>query len=182
MIDAGAEYQNYAADITRTFPINGVFTEAQQQVYDLVLDAQLAVIAIIKPGVLWNKLQEMAVQVITKGLVELGLLKGNVATLIEDKRYQQFYMHNIGHFLGMDVHDVGSYKKSGKWRPLQEGMVLTVEPGIYISAGQKSVDKKWWNIGVRIEDDVLVTQNGSKVLSQKLPKTVAEIQQLMKGV
>lgn len=178
LVDAGAEYLNYASDVTRTYPINGRFSPAQKQIYELVLRAQTAVIESIRPGVLWNELQKTAVEVITTGLVELGLLTGAVDLLIKNGAYKQFYMHGIGHWLGMDVHDVGSYKVQGISRSLEENMVFTVEPGIYI-AKQSGVDEKWWNIGVRIEDDVVVTAEGCRVLTQGLPKTVADIEQLM---
>jgi Xaa-Pro aminopeptidase len=179
LIDAACEYQLYAADITRTFPVNGRFTTEQRAIYEIVLAAQLAGIAEIRPGVAWSRIQEVILQVITKGLVTLGILKGSVEQLIADKAYLPFYMHNSGHWLGMDVHDVGHYQIDGEWRPLQAGMVLTVEPGIYISAQTKGVDEKWWNIGIRIEDDVLVTAKGSEVLSVDAPKTIPEIEALM---
>lgn len=180
LIDAGAECQHYAADITRTFPVSGKFSDAQKQLYQLVLDAQLATIAEVAPNTPWNKLHDVSVQVITAGLVQLGLLQGSVASLIADKKYQQFYMHKIGHWLGMDVHDVGDYKIDGEWRLLEEGMVLTVEPGIYI-APDTAVAPKWRGIGIRIEDDILVTENGCEVLTQSLPKEIAAIEQLMRG-
>lgn len=178
LIDAAAECDCYAADITRTFPVNGRFTSEQRAIYELVLRAQLAVIELIKPGASWPTLQQCAVRIITEGLVELGLLSGNVETLIEQRAYDFFYMHNIGHWLGLDVHDVGRYKVADQWRQLEPGIVLTVEPGIYIRVDEK-VDKKWWNIGVRIEDDVLVTQTGHEVLTRDVPKTIAELEQLM---
>lgn len=179
LIDAGAEYQNYAADITRTFPANGKFTEEQRAIYELVLDSQLAAIESIKPGSSWLEAQHIIVNVLTEGLVELGILKGDVAKLIEERAYLPFYMHRSGHFLGLDVHDAGSYHKDGKWRALEAGMVLTVEPGLYISADTPGVDKRWHNIGVRIEDDVLVTEKGHEVLSRHLPKEVKDIEALM---
>ena len=178
LIDAGAECNHYAADITRTFPVSGKFTEPQQQLYQLVLDAQLAAIEKIKPGLAWNLSHEIAVKVLTTGLVELGLLKGEVAKLIEDESYKQFYMHRIGHWLGMDVHDVGDYKLNNEWRILEAGMVLTIEPGLYIPKDCQAVAKKWRGIGIRIEDDVLVTPTGCEVLTQGVPKTIDEIEQL----
>lgn len=181
LIDAGGEYQSYAADITRTFPINGRFSEAQKAIYNLVLKAQLATIDKIKPGLLWNDMQNGIVRILTEGLVELGLLQGDIDQLLEEKAYSRFYMHGSGHFLGLDVHDAGSYKIDGEWRPLQAGMVLTVEPGLYIAAGSEGVDEKWWHIGVRIEDDVLVTETGCEVLSGQLEKTVEDIEQLMQS-
>ena len=179
LIDAGCEYAYYASDITRTFPVNGHFNKEQAAIYNLVLKAQLAAIDLIKPGTCWVKLQEAAVQIITEGLCELGLLNGKVDELIESKAYKQFYMHNIGHWIGLDAHDVGKYKVDDEWRILQAGMVLTVEPGIYIRANTEGVDKNWWNIGVRIEDDILVTEEGCEVLTSKAPKTVDEIEKMM---
>jgi Xaa-Pro aminopeptidase len=134
---------------------------------------------VIRPGTSWNQLQETAVNVLTEGLVELGLLQGKVETLIKEETYKRFYMHRSGHWLGMDVHDVGGYKIDEEWRVLESGMVLTVEPGLYIPAGMQNVPEQWWNIGVRIEDDVLVTEQGHEVLTEALPKTVAEIEALM---
>lgn len=179
LIDAGCEYQCYASDITRTFPVNGRFTPEQKAIYDIVLQAQLAAINAVKPGVRWDVMQEICARTITEGLVALGILKGTVNELIAKNAYFDFYMHRSGHWLGMDVHDVGAYKVSGEWRELEPGMVFTVEPGIYIAANNPNVDKKWWNIGVRIEDDVLVTANGCEVLSAKTPKQVADIEALM---
>jgi Xaa-Pro aminopeptidase len=179
LIDAGAEFDYYASDITRTFPVNGKFSREQKAIYELVLDAQHAAIAQVRPGRHWNQPHEAAVEVLTKGLVKLGLLKGRVAKLIKDQAYRKFYMHRTGHWLGMDVHDVGDYKTGDQWRKLEPGMVLTVEPGLYIPAGSGRVAKKWWNIGVRIEDDVLVTPTGCKVLTDAVPKTVREIEAIM---
>lgn len=178
LIDAGAEYQNYASDITRTFPANGKFSKEQQAIYQLVLDAQTATINIIKAGLPWEKMHETAVKVLTQGLIKLGLLRGNLKTLIANKAYTPFYMHHTGHWLGLDVHDAGRYAFDNKWRKLEPGMVLTVEPGIYISSDLK-VPSRWHNIGVRIEDDVLVTAKGHEVLSKKVPKTIAAIEALM---
>ncbi len=179
LIDAGAEHQCYASDITRCFPVNGRFSAAQRAIYELVLDAQRAAIEAVYPGNNWNAPHEAAVKVITRGLVKLGLLKGRPATLIKEQAYQRFYMHRTGHWLGMDVHDVGDYKVGDEWRVLEPGMVLTVEPGLYIAAGSKGVARKWWDIGVRIEDDVLVTRSGYDVLSKNVPKQVDEIEALM---
>jgi len=178
LIDAGAEYQCYAADITRTFPVNGKFTKPQKALYQLVLDAQKAAIAAVQPGNHWNQPHEAAVEVLTRGLVDLGLLHGDVATLIEEDAYREFYMHRTGHWLGMDVHDVGDYKVGGEWRVLEPGMVLTVEPGLYIR-DPEHVDKKWHFVGIRIEDDVLVTKDGHEVLSAGAPKEIDEIEALM---
>ncbi len=179
LIDAGVEHQCYASDITRCFPVNGRFRKAQRAIYDLVLDAQLAAIEEVYPGNTWNAPHDAAVKVITRGLVKLGLLKGRTPTLIKEHAYRKFYMHRTGHWLGMDVHDVGDYKVGDEWRVLEPGMVLTVEPGIYIPAGSKGVPRKWWNIGVRIEDDVLVTRDGYDVLSKHAPKDADEIEALM---
>jgi len=179
LIDAGAECDHYAADITRTFPVSGKFSEPQALLYQLVLDAQFAAIEQIRPNVPWNAAHDASVEVLTKGLVKLGLLKGTVSKLIKNEKYKQFYMHRIGHWLGMDVHDVGDYKIHQEWRLLQAGMVLTVEPGLYIPEDCKSVDKKWRGIGIRIEDDVLVTKNGHEILTHEVPKTIAEIEMLM---
>ncbi len=181
LIDAGAECENYAADITRTFPVSGHFTKEQRLIYELVLRAQQAGIACIRPGCLWDKVQKTIVQILTTGLVELGLLQGNVDDLILREAYKPFYMHNSGHWLGLDVHDVGSYKLEGQWRPLAPGMVLTVEPGLYISAGMQNVDKRWWGIGVRIEDDIQVTLEGHTNLSEALVRDVDSIEALICG-
>lgn len=179
LIDAGVEYDYYASDITRTFPVNGKFTKEQRAVYELVLEAQLAAIDKTRPGNHWNDPHEAAVRVITEGLVDLGLLKGRVSTLIKKDAHRKFYMHRTGHWIGMDVHDVGDYKIEGEWRVLEPGMVMTVEPGIYIAGGEKSVAKKWWNIGVRIEDDVLVTSDKPQVLTKSAPKRIEEIEALV---
>lgn len=179
LIDAGAEYRGYASDITRTFPVNGCFSSAQREVYEVVLEAQLAAIAKVRPGNHWNDPHDAAVRSLTRGLVNLGLLKGDVRTLIKKGAHQKFFMHRTGHWLGMDVHDVGDYKIEGDWRLLEPGMVMTVEPGLYIRAGSRGVARKWWDIGVRIEDDVLVTRDGHDVLSGNAPKSVAEIEAQM---
>lgn len=179
LVDAGGEYQYYASDITRTFPANGKFTKEQAAVYNVVLAAQLAAIKIIKPGITWNKMHETAVKVLTQGLIKIGLLRGKLSDLIANKAYFPFFMHRTGHWLGLDVHDVGQYTINKKWRKLQAGMVLTVEPGIYISNTLKNVPARWHNIGVRIEDDILVTKTGHEVLSKRAPKTIADIEALM---
>jgi len=179
LVDAGCEYGYYASDITRTFPVNGRFNPAQRAIYELVLAAQEAAIAKVKPGNHWNDPHDAAVRVITKGLIDLGLLKGAPTHVIKEQAYAKFYMHRTGHWLGMDVHDVGDYKVDGAWRELEPGMTLTVEPGIYIPAGMRGVPKKFWNIGIRIEDDVLVTADGHEVLTRDAPKAVAEIEALM---
>ncbi len=181
LIDAGAEKECYAADITRTFPVNGVFSKSQKALYQVVLDAQLAAIDKVRPGNHWNDAHEAAVEVLTAGLVELGILKGKVKKLVNDQAYRRFYMHRTGHWLGMDVHDVGDYKVDNEWRELEPGMMLTVEPGLYIPAGSKGVAKKWWNHGIRIEDDVLVTRDDPKVMTEAAPKSVDAIQEWMAG-
>ncbi|MDI1276606.1 Xaa-Pro aminopeptidase [Methylobacter sp.] len=181
LIDAGAECDHYAADITRTFPVSGRFSEPQKQLYQLVLDAQTAAIAQIKPGLPWHLAHDASVEVLTKGLVSLGLLKGKVTKLIKDEKYKQFYMHRIGHWLGMDVHDVGDYKLDKEWRLLEPGMVLTIEPGLYIPADCLTIDEQWRGIGIRIEDDVLVTAEGHEILTGGAPKTIAEIESLMQA-
>jgi Xaa-Pro aminopeptidase len=179
LIDAGCELEHYASDITRTFPVSGTFSKEQRAIYQLVLDAQAAAIDKIKPGNHWNEPHEISVEVITEGLVKLGLLEGDVHTLIEQEKYKQFYMHKIGHWLGMDVHDVGDYKIAGLWRVLEPGMIMTVEPGIYIAPDDESVAKKWRGIGVRIEDDVLITKTGYEILSIDAPKEIDDIEALM---
>lgn len=179
LIDAGCEIDCYASDITRTFPVSGTFSPEQKAIYELVLKAQQAAFEAIAPGRHWNEAHEATVRVITEGLVELGLLAGDVDTLIASDAHKAFYMHRAGHWLGMDVHDVGDYKVGGQWRVLEPGMALTVEPGIYIAADNKTVAKKWRGIGVRIEDDVVVTRQGCDILSSDVPKTVAEIEALM---
>ena len=180
LVDAGAENQGYASDITRTFPVNGMFTEEQRQLYQIVLDAQYAAIRQVQPGNNWDDPHKAAVQVIASGLLELGLVEGDLEEIIKEEEYKPFYMHKTGHWLGLDVHDVGDYKLDGEWRTLEPGMVLTVEPGIYVSPSE-SVDKKWWNIGIRIEDDVLVTENGNEVLTGALIKEVDDIEALMQS-
>jgi Xaa-Pro aminopeptidase len=181
LIDAGAEYQNYAADITRTFPANGRFTAEQKAIYELVLAAQTSAIKTIKPGAAWMAAQEVIIKIITQGLLDLKILKGDLDTLIEKQAYFPFYMHKSGHWLGLDVHDAGRYKIGEKWRPLKPGMTLTVEPGIYISADIPGVASRWHHIGVRIEDDVLVTDKSNEVLSHRIPKKIADIESIMTG-
>lgn len=181
LIDAGAEFANYAADITRTFPKSGRFSETQQTIYNLVLRAQQAGIALVGPGTPWNAIQEAIVRVLCEGLVAIGILKGEVPDLIEMQAYKPYYMHNSGHWLGMDVHDVGHYKKQDAFRPLEPGMVLTVEPGLYLSAMIPNLDKMFHGIGVRIEDDILVTESGCVNLTRNLPTTISDIEDLMRG-
>ena len=178
LIDAGAEYDFYASDITRSFPVSGEFNREQELIYELVLSAQLAAIEQVKPGNHWNDPHDTAIEVLTDGLLELGILRGTRKKLISDQAYSRYYMHRTGHWLGMDVHDVGDYKLDGEWRMLDVGMILTVEPGLYFPPA-RGLAKKWWNIGIRIEDDVLVTPTGHDVLSKHIPKGVAEIERLM---
>ncbi|MEK6748340.1 MAG: Xaa-Pro aminopeptidase [Pseudomonadota bacterium] len=179
LIDAGAEAEYYAGDITRTFPVNGRFSAAQREVYQVVLDAQYAAIAKVRPGNHWQDPHDAAVRVLTRGLIELGLLRGKPAQLIKSGAFRTFYMHRTGHWLGMDVHDAGAYKDGDEWRLLRPGMALTVEPGLYISAHIKGVPKRYWDIGIRIEDDVLVTREGCEVMTAEVPKEAAEIEALM---
>ncbi len=178
LIDAGCEYEGYDADITRTFPVNGRFTEPQREIVDLVYEANMEAIKHVKPGNHWNDPHNAAVKVLTKGMVELGLLKGQVNKLIKEGAYKKYYMHRTGHWLGMDVHDVGDYKVDEEWRLLEPGMVMTIEPGMYIQHGSRGA-KRWWDIGVRIEDDVVVTKEGHEVLTDDLPKSVDDIEALM---
>jgi Xaa-Pro aminopeptidase len=179
LVDAGCEYQCYASDITRTYPVNGEFTREQRAVYDVVLEANLAAIAKVKPGNDWNAPHLAAVRVVTQGLVKLGLLKGRVPTLEKEGAYRKFFMHRTGHWLGMDVHDVGDYKIGEEWRVLEPGMALTIEPGIYIAPNARGVPKRFRGIGIRIEDDVVVTRTGVEVLTSKAPKHPDEIEALM---
>ena len=178
LIDAGAEVEGYAADITRTFPVGARYSRAQRAVYELVLEAQQAAIEAVRPGNTWNAPHDAAVEVLAEGLVALGLLKGRPRTVINKGTYRRFYMHRTGHWLGLDVHDVGDYKVGGEWRLLEPGMTLTVEPGLYLPAGAKGVAPRWADIGVRIEDDVLVTAEGHEVLTAAAPKGVREIEAL----
>jgi Xaa-Pro aminopeptidase len=179
LIDAGAEYKGYASDITRTFPINGRYTQAQRDIYDLVLKAQMSCVEMVRPGVTHEQLKQHSIEVLTEGMVELGLLKGEPEELIKEKKHEQFYMHGLGHMLGIDVHDVGRYYFNKESRALEAGVVMTVEPGIYIAPGSKDIPEKYLGIGVRIEDDVLCTNDGPKVLTNKVPKQPEEIEALM---
>ena len=181
LIDAGCEIDCYASDITRTFPVNGRFSPEQTAIYELVLAANEEAFRHIAPGRHWNEAHEATVRVITAGLVELGLLQGDVEELIEAQAYKPFYMHRAGHWLGMDVHDVGDYKIGGEWRVLEPGMAMTVEPGIYIATDNQNVDARWRGIGVRIEDDVVVTRTGCEILTGGVPKAIDEIEALMAG-
>jgi Xaa-Pro aminopeptidase len=179
LIDAGCELDHYASDITRTFPVNGRFSEAQKTIYELVLAAHEAALACIKPGAVYTDMQDAAVKVITQGLIEIGLLTGELEQNIEQQTFRKFYMHNIGHWLGMDVHDVGVYKLDGASRPLIAGMVTTVEPGIYIDPEDLDIAPQWRGIGVRIEDNILVTDHGYRNLTANLPVSVADIETIM---
>ena len=179
LVDAGCEHQYYASDVTRTFPVSGRYSKEQRAVYGVVLAAQRAACAQVRPGNHWNAPHDAAVRAITQGLVRIGLLKGPVAGLIRDGAYKKFFMHRTGHWLGIDVHDVGDYKVGDEWRVLEPGMVLTVEPGIYIPAGTRGVPRSFWNIGIRIEDDVAVTATGHEVLSAGAPTDPDVIEKLM---
>ncbi len=179
LIDAGAELEHYAADITRTFPVSGKFSAPQQALYEVVLAAQLAAIDVARVGNHWDEPHRVTVKIITQGLVDLGLLKGNVDDLIVRNAFTDFYMHRAGHWLGMDVHDVGDYKVDNEWRLLEPGMVMTVEPGIYVAPDNRKVAKKWRGIGIRIEDDVVITRKSPEILTAGVPKTVADIERLM---
>ena len=180
LTDAGCENEMYAADITRTIPVSGEYSKEQKEIYELVLKVQKNAINSIKPGQTFEGLQSDAIKGLTKGLKKLGLLKGRVDQLIKSEAYKDFYMHGIGHWLGMDVHDVGSYMdQKGKSRKFENGMVLTIEPGIYISKKNKNVPTEYRGIGIRIEDDVLVTKSGCDVLTKALPKEIGEIESIM---
>ena len=178
LIDAGCELDGYAADVTRTFPVNGKFSGPQREIYELVLAAQSAAIAAVKPGNRWDAPHRVAVETLTQGMIDLKLLAGGLAEAIETESYRKFYMHRTGHWLGLDVHDAGDYKHSGEWRPLAPGMVLTVEPGCYIRPGA-GVPERFAGIGVRIEDDVAVTDTGAEVLTHDAPKRPADIESWM---
>lgn len=177
LVDAGCEYDGYAADITRTYPVNGVFTPPQKDLYEIVLQSQFDALDQIKPGLPWNAFHDAAVKTIAQGLIDLKLLSGSLEEVLETASYKPFYMHRTGHWLGMDVHDVGDYKVEGVWRQLEAGMCLTIEPGIYIPT-DPNIDSKWHGIGIRIEDDVIINKNGYDMITQ-VPKKVAEIEQMM---
>ena len=179
LIDAGCELEMYASDVTRTFPVNGVFSKPQRELYDVVLAANRAATKVARVGNHWNDPHDAAVGEVTRGLKDLGLLKGRVHHLIKTQAYRQFFMHRTGHWLGLDVHDVGDYKVAEHWRLLEPGMVMTIEPGIYVSPANKDVAKRWRGIGIRIEDDVLVTREGPDVLTADLAASVEEIEALM---
>src|SRR5437016_7964293 len=179
LVDAGAEYNGYASDITRTFPINGRYTKAQREIYDLVLETQMSCVEMVRPGTTHDELKSHSIEMLTEGMVRLGLLKGKPEDLIKEEKYKQFYMHGLGHLLGIDVHDVGIYYYDKQSRALEPGVVMTVEPGIYVAPDTKNVPEKYLGIGVRIEDDVLCTSNGPRVLTTKVPKQPDEIEALM---
>ena len=176
LIDAGCEYAYYASDVTRTFPVNGRFAPEQRALYEIVLAAQKSAVEAVRPGVTLEEIHLGAVRSITEGLVEVGLLDGNVDTLIEEKKYQPFYMHRTSHWLGMDVHDVGRYYEGREHRALEPGFVLTVEPGLYVAEDAEGVDERWRGIGIRIEDDVVVTATGHEVLTAGVPKEIADVE------
>jgi len=179
LIDAGCELDGYASDITRSFPVNGKFSAAQKDVYEIVLAAQAAAISAARPGNLWIAPHDAALRVLSQGFIDLKLCSGSLESVLETESFKQFYMHRTGHWLGMDVHDVGEYKLGEQWRPLQVGMTLTVEPGCYIRPSD-NIPRDLWNIGIRIEDDVLITEKGNEVLTQDAPKTVIEIEEVMR--
>jgi Xaa-Pro aminopeptidase len=179
LIDAACEMDGYAADITRTFPVNGKFSAAQKEVYEMVLAAQAAAIAVSRPGNHWNDPHDAALRIIAQGLIDFKLCSGSLDAVLESESYKRFYMHRTGHWLGMDVHDVGAYKVDGSWRELQPGMAFTVEPGCYIRPAD-DVPQELWNIGIRIEDNVVITEQGCEVLTEAAPKTVATIEELMR--
>jgi len=179
LVDAGAEYKGYASDITRTFPIGGRYSQAQRDIYDLVLKAQMSCVEMVRPGVTHDELKQHSIEVLTEGMVQLGLLQGEPEQLIKEKKYEKFYMHGLGHMLGIDVHDVGAYYYGKESRALEAGVVMTVEPGVYIAPDTKDVPEKYLGIGVRIEDDVLCTNDVPRVLTSKVPKDPQEIEALM---
>lgn len=179
LIDAGAELHGYASDITRTFPVNGRFTPAQRALYDLVLEAHAAAVSVVAPGVPWIAMHEAAVEVLTEGMLRLGLLKGTLKQCLKEQAYLRFYMHKTGHWLGLDVHDVGDYRIDGEYRLLEPDMVFTIEPGLYIPPDAAGVAAKWRGIGIRIEDDVIVTRQGGQIITGDVPRDADEIQQLM---
>lgn len=178
LIDAGAEYDCYASDITRTFPVNGQFSAEQKALYEIVLEANKQAIAAVKAGVSWDEPHQVALAVLVDGLIELGLIQEDRETALKEQTYRRFYMHNTGHWLGLDVHDAGTYKVQGEWRKLEAGMVLTIEPALYIPADD-DIDAKWHHIGIRIEDDVVVTDAGCEVITANVVKEVADIEALM---
>ena len=181
LVDAGCEYQYYASDVTRTFPVNGKFSPEQKEIYTIVLEAHKQSIEQAQPGNKWNLMHEKSVEVLVEGLLSIGLLNGSKEENIEKGLYSKFYMHRIGHWLGMDVHDVGAYKKDGDWRELEKGMVMTIEPGIYILDSLEDVDDKWKGIGVRIEDNIVINDSGNEFLTPDVPRTIEEVEQTIQG-
>ena len=179
LVDAGAEFDNYASDITRTWPVNGVYSPAQRALYQLVLDAQKAALEKARPGKHWIAGHEAAVEVLTEGLLSLGLLKGSLKSNLAAGEYKRFYMHKTGHWIGLDVHDVGEYKVAGEFRELEPGMVFTIEPGLYIAPGSKGVPAKYQGIGIRIEDDVIITKDGHEVLTNGVPREIDAVESLL---
>ena len=179
LVDAGCEYEGYAADVTRTFPVNGHFSTPQREIYDIVLAAHEAALAEIHPGNHWNQPHLAAMRAVTEGLVGLKILEGDVDALMEDEAYRPFTMHRTGHWLGLDVHDVGEYRVEEQWRVFEQGMVTTVEPGIYLGRDLSGVPDRYRGIGVRIEDDVLLTRRGHEVLTNALVRDAVEIEALM---
>jgi Xaa-Pro aminopeptidase len=179
LIDAGCELDGYASDITRTFPASGRFSGAQRDAYEIVLAAQLAAIATVRPGNAWNAPHDAAVRVLAQGMIDLKLIGGTLEEALEKETYKRFYMHRTGHWLGLDVHDAGEYKRDGNWRTLEPGMMLTVEPGLYIR-GAQDVPQRLHGIGIRVEDDVLVNKAGCEVLSAEAPKSIEDIEALMR--
>ena len=176
LIDAGAEWEYYATDVTRTFPVNGAFSPEQRALYEVVLEAQTAAVDAVRPGATFETPHQVAVERISRGLVELGLVEGPVERVIEEELYRPFYMHRTGHWLGLDVHDCGAYHVDGESRPFEVGMVTTIEPGLYVDPDDESVEKRWRGIGIRIEDDVLVVPGGREVLTEAVPKSVADVE------
>ena len=181
LIDAGCEYELYASDITRTFPINGTFSAPQKALYDIVYEANAAAVEQVQPGNHWNDPHDAAVREITRGLRDLGILKGRLPTLIKREAYRPYFMHKTGHWLGIDVHDVGDYKVADQPRLLEPGMVMTIEPGIYIAPNARGIPKRWKGIGIRLEDDVHLTRSGPEVLSERLPSSAGEIEAFMES-
>jgi Xaa-Pro aminopeptidase len=179
LIDAGAEYDGYASDITRTFPVNGKFSPEQKLLYEVVFTAQAAAIEQARAGNQWQSIHDAAIRVATEGMISLGILRGGLDQEIESKGYKQFYVHNTGHWLGLDVHDVGEYTIDGHSRELEPGMVLTIEPGIYIQPGEAGVRECWRGVGIRIEDNIAVTQSDPRILTEGLARTVDEIEAQM---
>jgi Xaa-Pro aminopeptidase len=181
LVDAGCEYKGYASDITRTFPVSGKFSKPQEAIYEIVLEANRECIKTVIKDLTPFDTERKAVEIITQGLIDLNILNGEINELIETKAYQKFYMHKVGHWMGMDVHDVGSYGLNGDWRKYSPGMITTIEPGIYFKEGLKNVPKEFINIGIRIEDDVLVTEKNPEVLTSSVPKNIKDIEKIMES-